>query len=185
MINKVTNYIVKQSFTVNLLNFAVLISNFLKISIATTYGTKWSWWRLLRRCPCSPCCVPKRSLFEPMTSLLMGWCHTPPTGICQQFWVARLYSKQECIPVGWVPIAYWLPGGGGLPGGVCLGGVCQRGLLGGVSAHGGVHHTHPYRDLRQTPLGSKAGPPSGTWGRHPPRPEADTPPVDRQTPVKT
>ena len=81
-------------------------------------------------------------------------------------------KKQECIPVGCVPAAYWpyagvcFPGGGwsgsgGVPGGGCIPG----GLLWGGSGPGGGL------------LRGGVWYPSMHWGR--------TPPVDRQTPVKT
>ena len=55
----------------------------------------------------------------------------------------RIFGKQECIPVGCIPVTYWLyarvcfPGGCLLQGVSALGGVCSWGcLLGGVCSGG-------------------------------------------------
>ena len=100
-----------------------------------------------------------------------------------------LITKQECIPVGCVPFAaVAVSRGGGSPwrGGLLGGGwgsPWQGGLLGGGSplgvslAGGGVSLAGDGGSPRQggVPACTEADPPSG----------AGTPPVDRQTPVKT
>ena len=119
----------------------------------------------------------------------------------------RIFTKQECIPVGCVPAARRPYAGVCFPGGVCLvlGGVCLvRGvcLVWGVSAWSGGCLPGPggvclvwggvclVLGCLPGPRGVSAwsGGVSAWWGglasQHALR-QTPSPPVDRQTPVKT
>ena len=94
----------------------------------------------------------------------------------------RCKCKQECIPVGCVPSTAVAVSGGVFPGvlprGVCLGGVCLGGCMPkGVCLSMGV--------CLLMGMSAWECAPSGSRGRHPLDPEADTPRTEWQTLMKT
>ena len=124
-------------------------------------------------------------------------CHTRTQNVVMLIsWQMRIYRKVECIPVGCVPAARWpyagvcFPGGclvrgGSAPRGGCLvRGVCSRRVSGrgvwsgGVCSWGG---SVPGGGLVWGGSGPGGVSAPGGISQHALR---QTPPVDRQTPVK-